>query len=282
MSLKPNRNVQHIVLFSGGLASFEVARRVISKFGRKNVRLWFFDTRVEDEDLYRFLKDAENLFSIKIERFEDGRNPWQVFKDERFIGNSRVDICSKILKRNLLEKLLHQHFPNKKQVTLYFGLEWTETHRMEVLKPRWSEKGYRVEFPLTWKPLLEPNELAQVPQSLGITIPRLYTLGFSHNNCGGACIKAGIKQWSLLWYTFPERYRWHERNENALREYLRKDVSILRDRKNGSTKPLTLTELRERLQALEFDGVHLPREIESLETDSPCSCFVNLIEVNPK
>jgi len=32
----------------------------------------------------------------------------------------------------------------------------------------------------------------------GIALPRLYGLGFSHNNCGGFCIKAGQANFKLL------------------------------------------------------------------------------------
>jgi 3'-phosphoadenosine 5'-phosphosulfate sulfotransferase (PAPS reductase)/FAD synthetase len=273
-----SNSITHIVLFSGGLSSFESARRVIARFGSKNVRLWFFDTQIEDEDLYRFLDESEKNLGVSIERFTEGRNPWQIFHDERFIGNSRADLCSKILKRQYLERLLSKNFPKRSKVKLYFGLDWTETHRMEALKPRWAEKGYQAVFPLSWKPLLTPNDLKEIPRSMGIEIPLLYRLGFTHNNCGGACVKAGIKQWSQLWTLFPDRYRWHEKNELRIRRYLRKDVSILRDRTNGVTKPLTLRKLRLRLQSLATKGCKLPDEILNLNDDSPCSCFVNLDE----
>jgi len=51
---------QHIVLLSGGLASFEMAKRVLIKYGEDQIGIWFFDTLIEDEDLYRFIDDAEN------------------------------------------------------------------------------------------------------------------------------------------------------------------------------------------------------------------------------
>jgi hypothetical protein len=262
------------VLFSGGLASFETARRVLQKYKKENVELWFFDTLIEDEDLYRFLNETEDVLGIKIKKLRDGRNPWQVFFDRRYIGNSRVDLCSRILKRELLEKKLRK-INNEFEITLYFGLEWHETHRMEVVKPRWEDSGIKVEFPLTWKPLISFEDFRQILVNLGIKIPRLYTLGFNHNNCGGACIKAGFKQWALLYYTFPDRYMWHEKKELEFRKKIGKDVSILRDRKNGSTKPLTLRAFRKRLCTTNEINGSLKKYIDSLEYDSPCSCFFN-------
>lgn len=43
--------IDHIVLFSGCLGSFETARRVIDKCGVDKPQLWFFDTLIEVDDL---------------------------------------------------------------------------------------------------------------------------------------------------------------------------------------------------------------------------------------
>lgn len=275
--IKSYTTYHHIVLLSGGLSSFEAARRVINTYGRDMVELWFFDTLIEDEDLYRFLFDIEQVLGVPIIRYEEGRNPWQVFRDERFIGNSRADLCSKKLKRQLLERELVARYPDK-DVILYFGLDWTEGHRIESLKPMWEKKGFAVEFPLCWEPLLFQDEITSLVESQEIEIPRLYKIGFAHNNCGGACVKAGIKQWSLLWFTFPNRYLWHEEREQEIRKYLRKNVSILRNRKYGKTCPMTLRVLRMRLQNLSFNSEYVNQYMESLDEDSSCSCFVNLQE----
>jgi len=242
-----SNSVSHIVLFSGGLASFEMGRRVITLYGREKVRFWFFDTLVEDEGLYRFLDDAQAVFGAQIERMADGRDPWQVFRDERFIGNSRVPLCNRVLKREFLERFLRTQFPDK-DVVLHFGLEWFERGRISRVRERWTAKGYEVGFPLQEPPLLSSQDLQVLVRRAGLEVPRLYRVGFKHNNCGGACVQAGIGQWSLLWRLFPERYLWHEEQEQATRAYLNKDVAILRDRSRGRTRPLTLCELRSRME----------------------------------
>jgi len=240
----------HIVLFSGGVASFEVARRVLNRYGRENVQFWFFDTLIEDIDLYRFIDDCSSLFEVKVRQFADGRNPWEVFRDERFIGNSRVAVCNRVLKRQLLERLLKKLFPSR-NIMLYFGLEPAEDNRIRVVSERWSAKGYSVDFPLKWHPVVSSQHLIEIPRKFGILPPRLYAMGFRHNNCGGACVKAGIKQWVLLLRSFPHRYLWHEGEEQKTREYLQKDVSILKDRRYGVTVPLTLKALRDRIELSE-------------------------------
>jgi len=232
---------KRVVLFSGGVGSFQAAYQVLAREAKKDTQLWFFDTLVEDEDLYRFLDDCEEYFSMPILRFADGRTPWDVFRDERFIGNTRATPCNRVLKIRLLHHILRQRFLEK-DVVLCFGLDATESARVAVAAHRWAQLGYQTEFPLT-ETSREPLPDAHPP------FPRLYELGFTHNNCGGACVKAGIRQWVHLFHTFPKRYSWHAEQEASTRKLLRKDVAILRDRRGGITRPLTLRDLQARIEA---------------------------------
>ena len=47
--------------------------------------------------------------------------------------------------------------------------------------------------------------------------PRLYLLGFPHNNCGGACVRQGRAEWERLYKCFPERYQAREEWESEQR-----------------------------------------------------------------
>ena len=58
-----------IVMYGGGLTSYEAARRAIDRYGHDTVEIWFADTRMEDEDLYRFNLDVERLLNHKIKIF---------------------------------------------------------------------------------------------------------------------------------------------------------------------------------------------------------------------
>jgi hypothetical protein len=103
-------------------------------------------------------------------------------------------------------------------------------------------------------PYLSKADILKTLVASGIEPPRLYKLGFPHNNCGGFCVKAGQAQFAKLLEHFPDRYRDHERKEWETREIIGSDVTILRDRRGGKTKPMTLTAFRERVEAGEtFD-----------------------------
>ncbi len=260
------REFKRIVLLSGALASFEAARRTLAAHGPSNVRFWFFDTRIEDEDLCRFLNGIELALGVHVEKFADGRGPWQVFKDGRFIGSSRADVCSKHLKRRLLERQPASQYPTRR-VLLVFGLDWTEPHRVEAGQQYWAAKGYRTEFPPLRRPFLLHNDYVEQAQSLGLSVPRLYLLGFPHNNCGGACIMADIRQWAHLLHHFPGRFLWHESNEQAMRKYLLRDVSILRNRNGGKMRPMALRFLRWRIR--QADNGELP---ELKAPPDGCTC----------
>lgn len=102
----------------------------------------------------------------------------------------------------------------------------------------------------------------------GIRPPRLYGLGFAHNNCGGGCVRAGVGHFTHLYRTLPDVYAEWEANEQGLRDFLgRDDIAILRDRTGGIAKPLTLVQLRRRL-----DAGYAPDLFEI----GGCGCFVDV------
>jgi hypothetical protein len=86
-------------------------------------------------------------------------------------------------------------------------------------------------------------------RAIGIEPPRLYKMGFPHNNCGGFCVKAGQAQFAQLLKQLPERYAYHEAQEELNRQQVG-DFSVLADRSgDGKKKPLTLRVFRERIEA---------------------------------
>jgi hypothetical protein len=232
---------QTSVQFSGGAASYVAAKLILDECGHDDVALIFADTLIEDEDLYRFLTDAEQRLNHPIIRISEGRDPWQVFFAERMMGNSRVDPCSRILKRKLLDRWRVENC--RPDCTLVIGYDATEDFRFQPLKARMAPVNVRA-------PLLEQGiwkeQVYGIVESDGLRLPRLYKMGFSHNNCGGFCVKAGHASFALLLENLPDRYAEHEAKEEAFRKFVGKDVSIMRDRRNGVSKPLTMREFRER------------------------------------
>lgn len=240
------RMTAHVVMFSGGVGSWAAARRVRERFPEDRLFALFADTAMEDEDLYRFLPEAAANVGAELVMIRDGRTPWDVFRDERFLGNSRVDPCSKILKRQALDRWRSANL-DPADTVLYVGIDWSEEHRFRRVRERLAP--WRVEAPMCKPPYISKLDMLAALRSAGIEPPRLYGMGFSHNNCGGFCIKAGHAHFANLLRQMPERYAYHEQKEREIRVDLG-DVSILSDRTGGGPRrPLTLEAFRERIEA---------------------------------
>jgi hypothetical protein len=236
---------KRVVMYSGGLGSWSAAMQVVKAYPNDPLTLLFADTLMEDEDLYRFLDEGAEAVGVPVTRIAEGRDPWQVFFDRRYLGNTRIDPCSLVLKRQFLRRYIESNF-SPSDTVIYLGIDWTEIHRFERAKPYWHP--WTIEAPLCEPPLLSKEDILSQLASYGIEPPRLYAMGFPHNNCGGFCIKAGQAHFRLLLEKMPERYAYHEQKEQDIRTYLNKDVAILRDRREGKVKPLTLAVLRKRIE----------------------------------
>lgn len=262
---------ESVIMFSGGLGSWLTARRVRDQHGTDNLTLLFADVggdrddphAGEDEDTYRFLDDAAADIGVELTVIKDGRTIWQVFHDDRFLGNSRLANCSKHLKQIPAREWLDANC-DPATTTVYIGIDWTETHRLPAVER--SYDPYPVRAPMTEPPYLDKSAMQLECLRAGIELPRLYRAGFPHNNCGGGCVRAGQAQFELLLREHPERFASWERHEQELRDDVGKDVSILRDRSKGTTTPLTLRSFREGIQSqtLLFD----PNDFGG------CGCFV--------
>lgn len=240
--------VTAVVRLSGGVPSYFAAKRAIEKYGRENVVCLFADTRMEDEDLYRFLGQATESLGVNTRWIAEGRTPWEVMFDERLIGNSRRDPCSKILKRHFMDRWMKANGYTPENSIVVVGLTWDEHHRLDTFRERMYPQP--VDAPLCDPPYLDRDQMCSMLRAEGIEPPRLYGLGFSHNNCGGFCIKAGQAQFRLLLKYFPKRYAEHEAKEEALRAIVG-DHSIMRDRRGGESKPLTMKSFREQIEVNE-------------------------------
>ena len=242
-----------IVSYSGGLGSFFAAKRLVEQHGKDKVAAVFADTKTEDEDLYRFLDESIAYLGIELFTIEDGRDVWQVFEDVRFLGNSRIDPCSRILKRDLIRKWQEQNLDNDYHV-IALGIDWLEIHRFERVKARalQEKKVWTYCAPLCEKPFINKQQRQQTLQEIQIEEPRLYKHGFPHNNCGGFCVKAGQAQFARLLEVFPERYKYHEQKEQDLQKLLNKPVTILTRVTKGKKRPLSLRQFREELQQQAF------------------------------
>lgn len=220
--------MRHIITFSGGITSAYVAKIVLEAV--PDAEIVFSDTRWEHPDLYRFMDDFESFIGKKIIHLSDGRNPEDLFYDIRLLGNNRVPVCSRVLKAEQLQKYVSAGD------IVYFGIEQNESHRAQRISAIYDTFGVTCVFPLLSQ-TISKTEIMQTVESWGIEIPQMYKDGFTHNNCSGGCVRAGVRQWRHLLEKYPDVYAERERVETEFSDFIGKPVTFM--------KTLSLQQLRE-------------------------------------
>ena len=252
-------------MFSGGAGSWATAKRVAERHGTDGLVLLFADTLVEDADLYRFLRESAENVGGRLVTVADGRTPFEVFRDDRFLGNARLANCSKFLKQKPCREWLETNC-DPETTTLYVGIDWSETHRVPAIVKGWAP--YRVECPLTERPYLDKRAVLAWLVAEGVAPPVGYAEGFGHNNClAQGCVRGGQAYWANMLRTRRDAYLETEAQELDLRDFLDADVAMLRDRTGGTVTPITLREFRERQESAPglFDA----------DEWGDCGCFVD-------
>jgi hypothetical protein len=280
-SLPQGETPTNAVVFYSGEMSWAAGKRAVKKYGVDNTTLLFTDTLSEDEDLYRFLREGAVNIGCELVWLRGNRDIWQVFDDVQTLGSSRKDPCSDRLKRKPAKKWLDQN-RDPANTALIFGLDWAEAHRFDGppnpdrpergrrgVKNRYARLGWpHVEAPMMEKPYLDRRDIAAWLKLEGIRRANSYVQGFAHDNCGGGCVRAGIGQFVHLYHVRPQVFtRWEagEIGFNAKRPG-KTPQTILRDRTGGVTRPMSLTELRHRIEAgAQFDMFDI----------GGCGCFVD-------
>jgi hypothetical protein len=107
----------------------------------------------------------------------------------------------------------------------------------------------------------------------GFEPPRMYKYGFSHANCGGRCVKAGIGHYKQLYLAFPERFHAQVSMEKRFRETVN-DYTLLKkysETVNGVAvyRPYPLTELQ---YDIETNGIQMDIFIPARD-ETPCTCI---------
>jgi len=245
--------------FSGGLCSFWAAYRNVQEFGRENNVLLFSDTLVESPELYEFNSRASDLLGVPITRVSLELTPWQLFRREKMIGNNRFPICSVMLKREPMDEWSEvnynldstQHDALKESAAISLGFDWTEAHRTQAMRD--SHPTWDIRAPMQQEPIWDKCKMQHEAKKLCLPISSAYREGLPHDNCGGRCVRAGISHWAHLLKIRPEAFAEWEREEKQLAEDLTAQgitpLSMLKDRRGGTTKNLYLHELRSRIEA---------------------------------
>ena len=243
-----SETIKHVCNVSGGVTSWYAARLVKDQLmkDRDEIMLCFCDTQVEDEETYDFVRQTADDIGVELTVLSDGRSTWKVFEDRKFIGNKRIDPCSKHLKRDLMDRWRKENCKIETSVH-YYGMEWMEINR-------WNRHMDRI---APWKacaPMiilgLDKKHAIEEAKKRGMTLPPAYELGFSHSNCAGMCVKAGVSHWTRLYHLRRDRFDEALKREEDLQKVLGKpNITILTYKSHNVTYPLSLRLLAEQIES---------------------------------
>ena len=255
---------RHVVFYSGGAGSWAAAKRLVDMHGQDVVELLVADTQSEHDDWLPFVMESATVLGLIPTILTRGLNIWELAEQQKAIPNPRMAFCSRILKRELLDGWITEN-AHPDTHTLHFGFDWTEEHRLVAVRGRLD--AWVVDAPLLWSPLVGKDEAVEQLRLAGVTLPKAYQVGLPHNNClKFGCVKGGLGYWQQMLIHFPEAYARSESEEQRLRDLWGKNVSILRDRRGGTTTPVTLRGFRERVQS---QGTLF----DASDAGGACQCF---------
>lgn len=154
----------------------------------------YCETNSEHLDNMRFLKDCQKWLGIEVQCLHgDYADIWDVFEKTRFLVGPSGARCTVELK-----KIPRQRFTKKDDVQI-FGFCWDERKRAE----RFHANNFEIDarFPLIENKITHADCLDIISKA-GIALPRMYELGYEHNNCIG-CVKGGAGYWNRIRRDFP-------------------------------------------------------------------------------
>lgn len=244
--------MRNICWFSCGAAS-AVATKIMLKEDPEAI-VAYTEVVEEHEDNKRFLKDCENWFGKEITILRNEKyngSIYEVFRKVRYLKGPSGAACTRLLKKKVREMF------QEPTDTHIFGFTVEEQNRVDRIIDANNDTDMR--FPLIEKGLSKSDVLAMI-ENVGIELPMMYKMGYSHNNCIG-CVKGEAGYWNKIRVDFPEVFERMAKME----EYLGRTVTKIAQ-KDG-------TYLRPFLRELPPDAGRLERE-----PDIECSIFCQLVE----
>ena len=138
--------------------------------------------------------DRGGITILKNDKYKDH---FDVFKKTKYLQGIKGARCTTELKKKL--RIEYQ----KPDDIHIFGYTFDEKHRAEKFE------NYNPELSVDWilveNQITKENCLGIIWQS-GIKMPKMYDLGYNHNNCIG-CIKGGMGYWNKIRKDFPGHFK---------------------------------------------------------------------------
>lgn len=220
-----------VVGYSGGVTSAWAAAWALRTFPASEVTWLFHDTKEEDADTYRFLREFARVVGHPITEQSDGRSVTEVFYDENAIANNRMAFCSRILKaeqRDIYFDALRER--GYTDIVNVLGFSAHEEERVQRATARSWQGGFSVRFPLIEEQVTK-QQASDYCWSLGVRPPAMYEWS-DHANCVG-CVRGGKAYWLAVAEHHPLVFAQRSDLEKEFGHTVLKDMTLEELKRTG-------------------------------------------------
>ena len=218
-----------ICWWSGGITSAVSCKVAIDLYGKERCDVVMIDTKNEDPDTYRFLKDCEDWYGTEIktitmlgDKFHTIQDVWRHYKS---LNVAHGAICSTELKRAAREKYQKENDYDYQ----VFGFEFDKKEFNRAKSLKLNHPKSKSIYPLL---LLgyDKSDCIKIVEEAGIRIPITYSLGFRNNNCfNTGCVQGGIGYWQKMKTDQTEKFDAMADLEHELTNLKESPVTMLKD-----------------------------------------------------
>lgn len=183
--------------FSCGAASAVAAKLVVEAYGPRAEVVYCDTLATEHADNARFFADVQRWIGrdIRVIRSAKYATIDEVFERRKYMAGRRGAICTTEMKKIPREAFQH---PNDTHVFGYTAEEQRRADRFEGENP-----ALAVEWILIDRGIAK-DDCKRIVVAAGIALPKLYDLGFDHNNCLGCVKSQSPGYWNRVRRQFPE------------------------------------------------------------------------------
>lgn len=190
-----------VVGHSGGVTSAWALGWALNFFDHGEVVALFHDTKAEDSDTYRFLREISEALGVQIVERSDGRSVQEVELDEGALANNRMAFCSRILKADQRDRYFSElRADGVTEIINVLGFSAWEPARIQRASMRAETSGYSVRFPVAemWPAMPPPADKRGKGLRAWIESER----SKSKQLCADWCMSLGVRP--------PRMYRWSD------------------------------------------------------------------------
>ena len=166
----------------------------------------FHDTKEEDPDTYRFLREAATKLGHEITERSDGRSLTELIYDEGMIPNDRAPFCSRKLKGEPGERFIKElKESGVTEIIKVYGFSKNEPTRIQRHTAMGWQQGFTARFPMVEENVTKQQAADWCNCVLGVQPPRMYEWS-EHANCPG-CFRGGKAYWLAVAKNAPDVFQ---------------------------------------------------------------------------